>query len=123
MIELFKLYNINNTFTDRYRLQQNGIAEAFWKYIEHHYESEDDILDTILFYNDVKPHASLPSSIINGIHVSHNPGYEYDNSVEYNGIESRAFYNVSIQKFAFPILFHENRLLCNWIVILLDYSK
>lgn len=86
MIELFKLYNINNTFTDSYRLQQNWIAEAFWKYIEHHYESEDDIPDTIMFYNDAKPHTSLLSSIINEIHISHNPGYEYHNSVKYNGI-------------------------------------
>ncbi|KAK8863575.1 hypothetical protein M9Y10_011261 [Tritrichomonas musculus] len=96
LIELFKLYNINSKFTDSYTPQQNGKAEAFWKYIKAHCHSEDDIPDAIKFYNNVKPHTSLPSSIINGIHVSHTPGYEYQNSIKYDGIESRAFYNVTI---------------------------
>ncbi|KAK8889031.1 hypothetical protein M9Y10_033774 [Tritrichomonas musculus] len=96
LIELFKLYNINSTFTDSYTPQQNGKAEAFWKYIEAHCHSEDDIPDAIKFYNNVKPHTSQPSSIINGIHVPHTPGIEYQNSIKHNGIESRAFYNVTI---------------------------
>lgn len=70
LIELFKLCNINRTSTDSYRPQQNGKAEAFWKCIELHCQSEDNIPDVIAFYNDVKTHASFPSSIINGIHVS-----------------------------------------------------